>query len=166
MDGEDLITAGANVNEPFVPSGQEDWEESSFNSIVSVFLNSSFRVRFEFVSENGNNIYIDDINLQDANLVSTNEILSGIKNSLKVYPNPASNQANIEIDQVSNQSNIEIVLMDLSGRTIKPIYSGNLSSSQNKWVVELNDLSNGIYFVRFKTSEGVFAEKIVVGNVQ
>ncbi len=64
-----------------------------------------------------------------------------------VYPNPASNKLNIEVDNF-----IKAELLDVNGKLIK---------TENDKNINLQGCSKGIYFVRVITKSGVYAEKIV-----
>lgn len=162
ISGDDLPTVDQNIGGPFVPSGQEEWREVSISNIVSVFLTSEFRIRFEFTSNTGNNIYIDDINLQDASLISSADEVSETERSLNIYPNPAKDKAFIEFDQLTADRG-SIALFDISGRIVKEVYLGHLASGSQRYEVELFDLTSGIYFVRIDTNtKGTITRKLVV----
>ncbi len=69
----------------------------------------------------------------------------------KVYPNPSQNLITIEhtaADQIS-----ELLLLDYSGKLIKEFDPKNS-------ILNLTDLSPGIYFLQFSTEQGNFCEKI------
>jgi PKD repeat protein len=164
IDGEELYTVSNSVSGEFVPNGQNQWVEKSVQNIVSVFWTSSFRIRFEFTSDNGNNIYIDDINLVDLSTPTGVNTIERFKEKVGVYPNPARDLVSIEIGDVDKREAMEINLVDLSGRTIKHIYRGNGTLQNTKLAFNVSDISNGIYFLEFTLPEGRFAEKIMVAK--
>lgn len=57
-----LLTAGV-VPGDFVPNGPDQWGVTEITNIGPNLCSASFRLRFEFVSDGGNNLYIDDINI-------------------------------------------------------------------------------------------------------
>lgn len=57
-----LLTAGV-VAGDFVPNGPDQWRSTEITNIGPNLCSSSFRLRFEFVSDGGNNLYLDDINI-------------------------------------------------------------------------------------------------------
>jgi hypothetical protein len=102
------------------------------------------RARFEYVNYLGNNIYIDDINIS-GNYTGINDDLESAY-SFSVFPNPASDVANIKFDLPKNQ-NVKIDLYDVTGRLIKNIVDQNLTAGEHQLSVNNNDL-NGIYLLR------------------
>lgn len=82
------------------------------------------------------------------------EILLGINenyidNRVLCYPNPATNQVNISFKEIP-QANIDIQLFDITGRLLK----SKRYSSQINIDIDVNDLTNGIYFLNINTAEG------------
>jgi len=91
----------------------------------------------------------DELNTPCIDLVSSTDSPTDYVESLKIYPNPVSNEINIFSDQ--NQS--EFSIMDLSGRTIQ---KGFLNIGQNQILTE--DLEQGLYFVRANGAIGKFVK--------
>ncbi len=64
--------------------------------------------------------------------------------AITYYPNPADNvvfiSGEVEIEKVS--------IMDLSGKTIKIVQSGNIQS------IDISDLTKGMYIISFETTDG------------
>ena len=66
--------------------------------------------------------------------------------SFNVFPNPATDAANINFDLPKNQ-NVKIDLYDVTGRLIKNIIDQNLTAGEHQLSITNNDL-NGIYLLR------------------
>ena len=162
IQGDNLYTVSGNVTGEFVPADQSQWREVIIDNIVSVFLNSEFRVRFEFLSGNGNNLFIDDINIQGLNTVSVDEVIGEMQKSLKIYPNPAVSSVNVELNSLRKETNLTLSLRDITGREIRQVYTGKISGEKQRFTVDVQDLSSGLYFLQFATPEGNFAGKFVV----
>jgi hypothetical protein len=75
--------------------------------------------------------------------------------SIDVYPNPAGNQLTVSSRQ-SVISNIEIFNM-LGQKRLIPTSKGEESSS----LIDISELPPGVYFLKVKTSSGIFTKKIV-----
>ncbi|NEN23876.1 T9SS type A sorting domain-containing protein [Cryomorpha ignava] len=161
--GDELYTVSGLQSTPFIPNDLSQWVEVEINNLVPVFFTSQFRIKFEFISENGNNIFLDDINLSNALTVSVNAI-EAIQNAVQIYPNPARDVVKIEMDMPAGISNLEINLHDVSGRLIRSIYSGKSIGGKKVIDLDVNQLPNGLYFLHFNTSEGRFAQKFVVSK--
>jgi PKD repeat protein len=141
--GSALATANAQTS-PFVPNSTQ-WRTEVISLSSSTFTNKpSVRARFEYVNYLGNNIYIDDINIS-GNYTGINDDLESAY-SFSVFPNPASDVANIKFDLPKNQ-NVKIDLYDITGRLIKNIVDQNLTPGEYQLSVNNNDL-NGIYLLR------------------
>ncbi|MBT7142393.1 MAG: S8 family serine peptidase [Bacteroidetes bacterium] len=83
------------------------------------------------------------------------------ENHTKTFPNPFTNQINIEFYSVDSQY-INIVVVDLLGKIVKE-YSVSLKlTSYNKVCLNnLQDLQNGIYFVKISTNLRSYQSKLI-----
>lgn len=80
----------------------------------------------------------------------TNEI------NLITYPNPAQHTVYVAMEKTNRPAVIEVT--DIGGRILKSSYS-----SFNSFVpVSVEDLANGIYFIKITTEQASFSKKIVV----
>ncbi len=75
------------------------------------------------------------------------------KGKVSVFPNPAQNNLHIESDDEIK----EVRIIDMVGRTIIVQQPGQRQTS-----LELNQVRNGIYFVRILTTSGLTTERIQV----
>jgi hypothetical protein len=76
---------------------------------------------------------------------------SGSKNSMKIYPNPLSNQSILNIDFAQNiNKNASVSVFESNG---KPIYQKNVEG-QDAIQINVNDWNRGLYFIRLTTNEG------------
>jgi hypothetical protein len=80
------------------------------------------------------------------------ELLSSIDDIL-IYPNPADNEVSIELQQIGELKEIEI--FDINGKLLKRQVLNN-----NKIVIE--DLQNGIYFIKIFSNDNIIVKKLVV----
>lgn len=112
--------------------------------------NLDFIVDSMFVNPINNSVGIHDIN--------------AIENQLEIYPNPASNFININY-RLSNTSSINISVMDLLGKSVKILQEDTFKNSgYYKQSFAINDLKNGIYFMKVKINDHVSIVKLVVSN--
>jgi hypothetical protein len=97
---------------------------------------------------------INYIDLIDKNATGINQLLNG---SLKVYPNPASNEINIETAGL-NYNRIE--LLDAKGTVVQSKiideYSGLIKLPVN--------LKDGLYFIKVSNGEKYKLEKLIIQN--
>jgi hypothetical protein len=74
--------------------------------------------------------------------------------NFQVYPNPVSDILNIETSQL----NTSLKMTDMTGRTINQI------SLQDYQTLDVSNLSNGIYFLRFISGNNSHVEKIIISK--
>ena len=83
---------------PWAPSGPEEWKGYTIVLDNDEYLTEFFRVQFEFESRLGNNIYLDDINIQGFGNTEVAEALDGLTRSWTLAPNPSPSEASREHD--------------------------------------------------------------------
>ncbi len=159
-DIDELPTVSGNVGGQFIPTSDSDWEEVIIDNISSIFLTDEFRVRFEFTSVNGNNIYIDDINIYDPNTLSVNN--NEVVKEITLFPNPATDNVRLRLDLSKNQ-NVRIDVVDASGRVVQSPFAGAMTSGTQSIQIQLDSsLTPGMYFVRLTGEEGIAVRKLIV----
>jgi photosystem II stability/assembly factor-like uncharacterized protein len=79
--------------------------------------------------------------------------------NFEVYPNPTTNQIIIEFD-LNEIRNTSIEINNILGQRIKNINNG-FATGKNKIEVDLHELSNGIYYIRFQNEGRIMSKKIV-----
>jgi hypothetical protein len=142
-----LPTAG-NTTGNFIPSGADQWQFVEVTAISSNFHVSDFRVRFEFESNGGNNLYVDDINI-NGQPVGLQEVLGGQGPSLVVYPNPAMDNAQAVVN-VQTAGQVQVELLDVLGRTVSQLHNGALPVGIRRMDLPVAGLPAGLYFVRLQ----------------
>jgi len=152
-----LLPTTSTTNADFTPSGQGQWKTHTFN-LNPIYFTSNFRFKFRIKNGNGNNIYIDDINL-DRNL-GVEELKS--LNSLIIYPNPMADESEIAIDLRKN-AKVTIKLLNVFGQTVSVILDNkNRQVGNSLFQIKRNKLSSGIYFVKITMNEEIVLKKIVL----
>jgi hypothetical protein len=107
---------------------------------------SNFRVQFEFISDGGNNLYIDDVNINGMT-VGLSEVLSGEGAALVVMPNPATDNAQAVLN-VKAGGKVRVDLVDVLGRTIVGLHQGDLPQGVRRIDIPVSGLPSGLYFIR------------------
>jgi PKD repeat protein len=140
QSGVSLITAG-NFNQTFIPTLENQWAQLSVPIPNSALNNGTAIFKFEFTRDKfSNNIYIDDINVDDVYTTIENKSFSNI--TLNVFPNP--NKGNFTLS-FNNPTPINgtIQVYDMIG---KMVYEGNQFFSAGEQKVSINkNFTSGIY---------------------
>jgi hypothetical protein len=84
-------------------------------------------------------------------------------NSVKVYPNPASNVAFISLG-LTNPTDVTLTVMNASGQVIDYLPIGNIPSGEQTFQLDTKSYTNGVYFVTISTTEGVVTKKLIINN--
>jgi PKD repeat protein len=143
----------------FIPTAQQ-WTEqtiplSSYSSVKNLFY------KFAFVSNNGNNIYLDDINVTGSVGVAEEWIS---KLNLNVYPNPSKENAVVSFD-LEEKEQIAITVQDIVGRHVSIVFSGNLGAGHHQYMVsDHSKLSAGIYFINFTVGKQSLSRKLIINE--
>ncbi|NVO03524.1 MAG: T9SS type A sorting domain-containing protein [Bacteroidetes bacterium] len=82
-------------------------------------------------------------------------------NFIEIYPNPSKGSFNFDVN-LSQQQDIKIVIYDIMG---KEIYTEELKDiiSANH-IIELGNLSNGIYFAKIQLKSGLINKRMVINR--
>ncbi len=101
--------------------------------------------------------HIDEAPVCDLMVVNT--VDQKLENSLKVYPNPFSNQVRIEFDNPTNEE-FDLTIHDISGRVMRRM--SHISGTQ--LILEKQDLQAGVYFAVLRGKDGRFATTKLLVN--
>jgi len=154
--GNNLVTA-ANTNASFTPNGPDQWGYNETAPIGGLFEVSNMRFKFVFESDGGNNLWLDDINVNGAS-VGIEEVSSTNVGSLLVVPNPARDRAVVSTDVVVAGA-IQVDLIDLLGRPVQQVAQGTRPAGPAQWELDLSALPGGMYFVRVQQADGTRVAK-------
>ena len=159
LDIEELPTVSGTVGSFFVPASEDDWAEVVIDNVSPVFQNESFRVRFDFRSYRGNNIYIDDINIFDPATVGLHE--QDFVEFFNLYHNPSNGSTNLDFS-LKKSGKVIIDVADISGRVVKQISSGYRASGKQFIQIDTQSLQSGVYLVRVQSGGQKIVRKLVV----
>ena len=98
-----------------------------------------------------------DKKLKNSGSVAINDIKKN-KSSF-VYPNPAYNFINIEVNENVN-SNISVLLFDLNGRLVAS--KENLTQEHDEYTLDLTNINPGFYFLKLSGKDFTEFHKILV----
>ncbi len=151
-----LNTTAAATNSEFVPSSS-DWGSQTI-TISNAFFASNFRFKIRVNNGNGNNFYIDDININ--NVVGVEEL--NTLNSVNIFPNPMTDKATVELD-VTKDSEVSIYVMNAIGEIVQQVVSNqSVSQGNTNFTINKNNLSKGIYFVNIDVNGTRKMSKLIV----
>ncbi|MFN7846408.1 MAG: M43 family zinc metalloprotease [Bacteroidota bacterium] len=145
-------------NSTFTPTNQSQWREDNIN-LSSFAIYSNIIFKFKFVAGEGNNLYLDDINLN--NTTSLTEMES-LENNFRVYPNPSDQDAVVYFSTESNAT-IVVKVFDLLGKEVYTNNMGTLAAGNHNLILNKETLSgSGLYFVRLSVNDTQLTRKFIL----
>lgn len=136
----------------YVPTDESQWVEKQLD--LGRYEKYNLILKFEFVSKNGNNIFIDNLRI-GTEQVGLKDVYSNV--GFKMFPNPVNSGEllNIEIPQDLIAKRMRI--MDISGKEIfkSDVIDNNISFSTNK-------LKTGIYTVLIDMKNGSSHQRLII----
>jgi PKD repeat protein len=130
-----LPTVNDEPNVPFFPTGDSDWGYDIVTTITSSFITGNFRLKFEFESAGGNNIFLDNIRIYDP---ATTAIYTFERDDLVVYPNPANETLTIE----NFDGTQDLLIYDAQG---KMVFSRPITGTTS---IDISSFAKGMYFIK------------------
>jgi PKD repeat protein len=142
----------------YTPSSPDEWYNVSVTNIFDDYFVSNFRYKIEFENDNGNDIYIDHINMYPVSMTGLDEFDTDL--DLSLYPNPVQENATLEISAI-NGENYSINVFSTMGKNVLNVHEGELANGQNKLTIDTRQLATGMYFVQVESNGKVDTIKLV-----
>lgn len=146
--GSNLATLPASTTQYNAPVAG-DWQANTVDLSAYDGM-SDVVIRFEFQSAYGNNLFLDNINVDELSSVSEEDAVA-----FAIYPNPASDNFTVKLDESTEAS---ISMIDVQGKVVASQNVAGQSSTQ----VDVTALAPGIYTVLVSSENGVATKKVVV----
>ena len=93
------------------------------------------------------------------NVVGTNELT--LIEDLKIFPNPTSGALFVELI-LKEKTRIELSVLDVTGKVVQPIIANQNATDKTTFTADLNELANGVYWVRLLIGNEVLTRKVMV----
>jgi len=154
--GTVLSTAGI-ITSNFVPTAAQ-WRNENVNIASSSYNNAeNVRFKFDYLQSNGNNIYIDDLNL--TGIVGFDEVMEQAL-EFSVYPNPVMSQASIDFTLNDRQA-VQIDVIDVMGRVVNQVEETTLDAGEYQYEVPAG-LAAGLYSIRLNVNGYITVRKVII----
>jgi len=144
------------TNTFFVPTSTDDWDFEEIQLINQDWFTDRFRVKFEFTSYGGNNLYIDDINIYGLFPTGVREATPVFY--YNVYPNPSDNSMTLDLFQQQSES-VKVDLFNSQGQLIQVLHDGMLS--KGKHLISIDDQAAGLYTVVLSKGVHTAVQRVV-----
>jgi hypothetical protein len=138
----------------WVPNASE-WrmETVSLSSFQSA---SSAIIKFRNVTDYEDNLYVDDINIQNFNGVEE----TAFANSISLFPNPTDGLLDIQF-ALGSKEDISIRIVDVLGQSVA---GTNETSFGGNYRFDISGLESGIYFAEIRAGNRTVTKKVVLSK--
>ena len=144
----------------FYPSGPSEWAGHIEEVDNALYMVPKLRIRFEFESKGGNNVFLDDINVYGVdslgNVLGLDPIDSPSGQALIAYPNPG--RGSVTVQAMWAASDAQLRLRDAVGRIERLI---PLRGAQGQ-TIQLDDLTPGMHLLELLVEDRREVIRIVV----
>ncbi|HNQ11784.1 MAG TPA: M43 family zinc metalloprotease [Bacteroidia bacterium] len=157
--GTSLRTTSSIINgTPFIPNAAQ-WRMETVNLATGVASGQpNARFKFEYTYDAGNNLYIDDININGT--VGIDENLAEQIN-FSAYPNPSEKILPKVYFTTEQKANVYITVSDVLGRVVDVVKEHELEAGEHQYQFT-KSVDAGIYFVNLYINNRLVSAKINV----
>jgi PKD repeat protein len=159
MRGSTTLPTAPNTSGNFVPNSATQWGYTEVTNISATSHIPNFRFKFVFEADGGNNLYIDDININGMP-VGVDEIQAPAS-SLVLMPNPATDQVRL-ITTLSRSAEVRMSIMDATGRMIISQDLGSRPAGEIMIPVDVGALAPGSYLARLEADGAASVARLVI----
>ena len=149
--GSDLATVPDNTN-LWVPAQASDWRNDTL--YLNGWIGSNILVKFVNICGYGNNIHLDNINVDATVGLNQPDKLGNVR----VYPNPSAGLFNLELNGMEAKQ-VAYSLTDLEGRVI--LSEKVTGGTDYKGIIDLRNASQGVYLLQLQSEAGRRSVKLV-----
>lgn len=155
--GSYLSTTTLTANR-FFPTSTSQWREEKV--IMNPYISSNnVRIKFQFISGGGNNIFIDDINIAAPSGI---EEQTDSPLNLSVYPNPMNETTEISFN-LNKSGNVKLEVLDVVGKQVYQLVNNKIDAGQHLYSLSKDKIgAAGFYFIKLTNEGQSYIQKIVV----
>lgn len=157
--GTTLATWPTAITSNYLPVTAAEWRTDSVT--LSGFNVANLLVKFVATNDNGNNMYLDNINLSQSDPVGIKTY--GMVNYLvDVYPNPSNGETNVMINAIY-PSKAELKVLNSIGQVVY-VSTENLNSGENLIQLDASRFAHGVYSIVVESEHGKVVKKLTVAE--
>ena len=144
---------------PFYPTLSTDWKLAS-STLPAFLLTANFRMKLVFARHGGNNIFIDDINID----ISTGtKDISEIIDFVSIFPNPTSGSSFVKFN-LSQTKTLLINVYNIVGEKVYSVSKNIYDAGENEVKLNTSNLANGMYIIQLHDGTRAINKPLVVSK--
>ena len=154
-----LLTDGKTSTGSWQPAQDSDWEKLTIE-LPNLVGGSEVRLAFVLTNGNGNNMYLDNIEIFTAD----EPVFSDFE--MVVHPNPfyihkQDDEYKLQLTfNVAEKIAVSIEIIDMLGRVL--VYEEADNILNQTYAIDMPDIPSGSYLVRAKTAENVLTQRVII----
>jgi hypothetical protein len=153
-DGPTLAT-GPSSSSNWEPAAASDWRKDTVD--LSAHIGGNVIVRFVNINGYGNNLFIDNVNLEVQSFATIQELQG---DDFTIVPNPANHQTTVYFAQpLPRETRMEVRSMD--GRIV---WKATMAKGQTSSKINVSDWESAVYTVQMISEQHVANRKFVVNH--
>ena len=143
----------------FYPTQITDWKSVSA-TLPGILLTTGFRLKFIFSANGGNNIFIDDINID---ITTGTKDISEMIQDASIFPNPTSNTCALKFNLLQAKT-LTINIFNVIGEKVYSLTKNVYEEGTQEIKLNTHNLSNGMYFVQISDGTRAISKPLVISN--
>jgi PKD repeat protein len=144
---------------PFYPTSPSEWRLVTA-SILSLQFTAGFRLKFLFSQNGGNNMFIDDINID---IATASKDISETLELVTIFPNPAANVCSIKFN-VNQTKTLSVNVFNLIGEKVQSIPNNIFEEGEHEVKLNTTNLANGMYIVQLGDGSRSINKQLVISK--
>lgn len=157
--GTTLATWPTAITSNYLPVTAAEWRTDSVT--LSGFNVANLLVKFVATNDNGNNMFLDNINLSQSDPVGIKTY--GMVNYLvDVYPNPSNGETNVMINAIY-PSKAELKVLNSIGQVVY-VSTESLNQGENLIKLDASRFAHGVYSIVVESEHGKVVKKLTVAE--
>lgn len=148
---KDMATASS--EQPWVPNNEMDWV-TEFVDITEHMIWNNLRIAFVFTNGQGNNLYLDDIELLTSN--DPNQPIPEF--NMSMYPNPATERFYLSFKLPEKQT-VNVKMIDMTGRIVQ---DEDVDNVLNQKLEIVTTAEKGFYLVMVTAPDVRMTQRIYI----
>jgi hypothetical protein len=133
----------------FIPQSASEWNICVIDISDPFFLTDPLLMRFEFTSDGGNNLYLDDLNIQGIP-VGITDLMYDITLTMSLAPNPVDDLSQLRIS-LAETAYVDLVIRDVLGRIVQVIAARSFVAGEHSLTLRSEGLMTGVYTIEART---------------
>lgn len=150
-----LSTVAANANAFTPTSGSTTQWRNEAVSLSAFAGQTEVLIAFKAISGYGNNMYLDDINIESSTGIGEN----ATPISIAVYPTITSGDVYINMNNITSNSNV-VSVFDAAGKLVESFETSANSNSQV--YINLGKYQSGVYMIQVEADSQKIVKKVIL----